>query len=738
MESPNHFELLGVDPTLTNDLDVEEAVNAGVKRCVKLLSRVPPNQHRELQVEVRHRLKIARDTLLDPFARKAYLESLKNTQNAPGKFGTKPSPRQKSSPQSDLVAPQRRSPKTTGEPAKQATAPNKPRQNDLLPPGASPRQTVVESPKRRGAKAPPSKPSQANVPPPIANKSIPVASAIADSDELASIPVAQTLEAEPQEDAPPTPIPASPVPAQSVSPPVSIKNRIRRRRSSLAETLSKVAMIAMLLGGCYLIYANFESLRKLADGALQPTIDENPSDTPPPNPSPSRTNPSDKDVDESIPGNQGNRQPPAPMPSPDSETDTDPESPPSDPDANSPELNPNNPNEVAQTTPPNRPEEATSANSNSNSTDETRPVELPPAQLRHLDRQFHGAWRSLFTRDSKTFATRLLACKTILGDGNPSQPLSLVRRQQSVAKSVKSLEDIAKYYQKFWDRVNKSSNAIVGNRVIEVGEQMLGFVEADDRGVLLRNEGINIRYDFVFLPSGLAVALVESGDIDNTALWNLELATVYAIHRETPFSYSAKINECLSSAEAGGYDVQFVHDFLDAQFEFLGPVDDKKEYQQVIKGTSPSIESFRKSSDYVSVDRLPQSRLNPIANDLWNLATESTEDEILVMHELLEVSIQAGDVLRADDAINQLSRVATCDEAALRCRVYRELGKNIGTDFQSRMLVESGIRVLLSIKSSSKKIKDADRLFLELQQVAKRFRWMDVVRRLDQLNRPNP
>ncbi|MFT7633966.1 MAG: hypothetical protein ACI87E_005025, partial [Mariniblastus sp.] len=77
IKSPHHFQLLDVSLKLKDPTEIQSAVDAGTKRCLLSLSKVPAGKHDELIAKIKQRIAIARKTLSTPQLRAVYVAKLK-------------------------------------------------------------------------------------------------------------------------------------------------------------------------------------------------------------------------------------------------------------------------------------------------------------------------------------------------------------------------------------------------------------------------------------------------------------------------------------------------------------------------------------------------------------------------------------------------------------------------------------------------------------------------------------
>ncbi|MEL7496292.1 MAG: hypothetical protein AAFN77_01690 [Planctomycetota bacterium] len=776
-ESPNHFQLLQVRPTLSEEREIQRAVEMGVQRCLELLARVPPNQHLEIQKRLRSEIETARQTLLDPKQRKQYVEALvEKKQNGKSKSKASADQPKRTQPNSDRPfsltdanpparskPPAKTQPKT-GDPSQrssQTVATGKAKPDEMLPPGANASPPTakrpVQSKKAQSSrtakqdhpvdpmmpqgmskKKAPSKPQPAedtpnkrDTPP---NATIPVATAVAsDSD---SIPTAQPIDnavVATAAAAVESPVFVEADPPAAVAdaidnklddaPKAVIKPVRKKRRGRVLERVSQILIVGMLLGGIYLIYANLEVLQKLAGVEPETPIAQpetplnnqpaNPSTTNPSTTTPEATSPSDNKPKETQPDTTLTE--PTGQPSTDPETKDDP----STPETTTPSSD-------LDDDPPVAPPEP------------MPPVVLNDSQLRHLDRQLLSATRCLYRREKSTAAERLDAAKSLIesaiGDDG-----KLTENQLSILQRIESIEKVAQTLDQFWRRVIQSSQAVVGNRQLDIRGQMLGFVEADENSVTLRNAGTNIRYEYFYLPPALAVELVATGDIDNTVLWSRELASFYAVNSQVEGQFQNKIEQLIRVAEDGNADCQFINDYLEHKFAKTSTKssDEILEPQELLKKVPDWIVELRKKFDYRSSKTIPLQDAAKVAQALWDYPTETVEDELVLLHELLPISIRSGNASLVEDVVLEMHQIASVDSGRLLENAIAKMLTTKMTKFQKRVLYERAIAFFAGSVRVSIESEPSVSLLGKLSKQASLDNLPDVVRRLSQLSSNN-
>ncbi len=709
--NPHHFQLLGVSTKLTDPAEIQQAVEAGVQRNLDLLSQVAPGKHDALLKQIKQRISIARETLLDEQARSAYLTKLTNRvkpQNS-GKAASGPGNQASSKPVKPAVA-----------------------------------QTPVTAAKPIG--------------PPVAAR----------SQALPAIPLAVPLNM-PQSSANPNspqiPVVAKAIPTKSnddsdvaIVSEVKIKSNPRRKRKrSLAGPIFAIVMLIMAGVGAFLIYQNRDALMQL--GGVDPKAPIGPGvvkNDDAKNNAPvvgktdgSKTEGGKTDVDQTEvgsnagpdPADESEPGPPGKSKLPAFDLDSFPELTETDianvmdvgdqnPDNMKPgELNPDklNPDDDSS------PEMVDVSEDPVDDPTDKKEVKLDDAQLAKIRRHLQRARRSMYRHNNPAALDSIRTAKEVVQQVRTSNDQIFVLDQQPVVGLVDESYEIVDLLEGFWRQVSNSSQAIRGGQEIVVGEQIVGFLEANAESVTVRNAGSNITYQYYFCPPGLAVELALQGAIPDIPEWSKQLAAFYAINQFDGVDHADKIEELLKVAEDAEHDCKGIRHFATFEFGNIGKPAAKIELPK--KGElDKAVAEFRAESNYTDVRKLDQGMAGMHAEFILQIDSPNFEQHVAFLEEARQLAIAGGEASKAEDAVLELDIYAKIEPADLLCESFIEIAKGTLTELQARELMERAITFLKSSSGKSAPLKDRKMLATRLAKIAQSNSMLDAMRRLSQLD----
>ena len=97
------------------------------------------------------------------------------------------------------------------------------------------------------------------------------------------------------------------------------------------------------------------------------------------------------------------------------------------------------------------------------------------------------ARRSLLRRDTTTAAKEIQLTDELFAELLGTN-LSIASEQQELPELLLALEETLKLLEGFWVQVANSCCRIPGGQEIKVGQQILGFVEADSQQIILETQ----------------------------------------------------------------------------------------------------------------------------------------------------------------------------------------------------------------------------------------------------------
>lgn len=702
--NPHHFKLLGVSPKLVQQAEIEAAVNAGVKRNLDLLAKVPTGQNDPVLAKLKARIATAQQILLDPKLRAQYKLKLKAQIEASRSSQIISGDAKVAATASDTGQPVA-APADLAPPSKQQTG---------LPPTAHP----------PGVPAPTASP-QVPSPPMAAAPAVPAASVPAtptptppSQAPMQAVPMAVPLSSPPPVATPATAqaIPASDSPQPGVTdfeePAIGqLKIRkIRRRRSKFAGPIFALVMLAAAGGGSFLIYQNFDALVKLGKKTDstntntlktdQPTAQENGSST---------VKPLEKVDIEKQPALNVNEILGA-----------------ADTEENAPAKS-NSPTEAKEMA-----EEKTKEMPDGNSAAENGLLSLDQDQLFAIRRDIERGYRSLYRREFDAAEKCFGSASSVLASVPQSDADQFIPNQQSLADRVLDFQKLKQHIDGFWKQVRLSANSIPGGSEIVVGTQIAGFVESKPDSVILRRMGANIEYNYSFCPPGLAMAIAERGAIEDIPTWNLQKAAFCALDQLGGADHSRIIDGSIAIAEDAGHNCSDILRLTPLDLDGLGRPESKLEPVSESE-LHPAIELFREQREYSEPKNLDQSVALQLAETLFNRKEDNASQRLADLQEARFLAIRAGAASLAEDVIYEMQIFGEIDRAEVTCGTFDRISKQKLESSQARQLMERAIGFLNSELAESANPKRRQRLKDRLVKHAERYEMEDALRRLKQI-----
>ena len=691
-KNPNHFRLLGVNPKLTDSDEIKKAVDDRVRSRLVLLSKIPAGKHDELVQKLKHRIAIARKTLLDPQARASYLEAL--NQRAKTQASANPA----------KVA---KSPSTKPPSVKPSIVASN---SDLNPPAVKPAQ-----PKAPIAPAPaspePSRPIPARAVSPSVNAPIPMAVPLA-TNVSASAPAAIVNDEE----------------EQSLGA-INIDHKIsRKRKKSPAGILFGLGMLAATIFGGYLIYDNFDALKKVTEVAevdpqgaapIEGVVESSGGSS---SAAPKRTATPVRSKTKSFPKIDLNNLPELNIAEVVNHEQTKNRA---FADNGFADKTPSGADKKMMSEPDGATEPVARANP-------VNMVSLDEFQISKCRRHLERARRSLYRREKSVASKSAQAALEILNQVRKGPTDVFVAEQEPVAKLASATKEACGLVEGFWNQVIKSTNQQSGGQEIEASGSIIGLLEADQEKFTVRMAGANVTYEYHFCPPNLAIELAKMGDIGDIPTWNKQLATFYVVNQVDGKRFDAEINALLRESEAAGHDCDGIRHFAEFEFGSIGKPDTKIEMPDQ-RTLEESIAEFRTENEITSINSLDPGMAGKLAELLLQIDSPNFQQHVAYLEEARNLAIRGGNASQVEDAIIELDNFARVDRAELMGDSLIALSKSKLTSGQSRTLMERAIPFLISSSSSPVPPKSREKLASQLKKLAEAHEMVDSKNRLNQL-----
>ena len=360
-------------------------------------------------------------------------------------------------------------------------------------------------------------------------------------------------------------------------------------------------------------------------------------------------------------------------------------------------------------------------------------LSMDNATLARFRRHIQRARRSLFRRDKGVTFDEIFVAEEILNDVGSTLASDYAPEYEPIVKLVASTKEVANLIDGFWQQVISSCGEITGGQEIQVGEQIVGFIEGDAEKLIVRKSGSNITYKYHFCPPGLAVAMAKEGTIKDVPTWEKQLAAFYAVNQLMGSNYLAQVDKHLAVADDAGHDVELIRHYANFDFAKLGRP--KTKIEMPSKNTLKELTAeFREEYGYERVRALKPKDAVTNANLLFRVQSPNFEQHFALLDEARQLAIRGGNAFMVEDAVIEMGIYADIEKPMILCESFSELAKSKKLDQrQYRSLMEVAIPFLRSEEAKSIKPKVFQALFKRLMQIAKEYEMRDSALRLQQL-----
>ncbi|MCH2180184.1 MAG: J domain-containing protein [Mariniblastus sp.] len=311
-------------------------------------------------------------------------------------------------------------------------------------------------------------------------------------------------------------------------------------------------------------------------------------------------------------------------------------------------------------------------------------------------RLLQRADRQLFQRNTELAAQAGRQAQELLGPDAAVQSSESERGRlfQLAAAVVEMSGDL----EGFWEEVKASGKSNDGD--ISIRETFASVVEAADDYIIIRSAGENLRFAYMELPAGLAMALAESTDKEDVPTWNIYKAAFYAANRNVDLKYRDRAFDCLLIAEESGHDMGYLRTYLSTNVASIGRPDtpseglseavQSDEVRAVKKdlGMPSSLESLSKDECLSWVDRLDEQMIGMPADKTQERATLCELNRLL--------AIQAGQVDLALESLQEERVWARVDLVNESVETFNQLIQSDLDRSNSRLCIEAYLRFLRS------------------------------------------
>ena len=285
----------------------------------------------------------------------------------------------------------------------------------------------------------------------------------------------------------------------------------------------------------------------------------------------------------------------------------------------------------------------------------------PSVSYRKLDfnglvqfrRYLENACRAMYRRDSVRAKNEILNAQSLFRrfDANG---IALDPSQLSMKNFADSAATIELLLEQFWKQVIDSSVAIPAGQPIEVAGYTIGFVDGTKEFVILRIDGTNVKFDYEFLPPGIAMALADQGAVDDVPTYRMQKAACYAIHKHVDPNYRQRALAFANQAAADGHDPMPVRQFVDFELANVGV--------PAAQAAPPSVGELRERlSEHITtlgIDDFERMRPDQAGEAIESAMEAALQDEddlrrALSFEVAYKLATKAGDIRVANDVLDE-------------------------------------------------------------------------------------
>ncbi len=691
---PDHFQLLRVPRQGMEESQLRLTINAGYERISAQLARLLPTDQPVLQQQLWQRIETARQVLTDPEQRRQYLSQLEPSARSPQ---SRPTPAKRRKPKSASTNTPKPEANRAAEPTGKRQFLGPPSVEERFPPGAKiPPQPLPPSGEEIGAleevkQSPRIEPEVV----PDKPRSVPTAKLFEDFELTDDpVPFAQPIsntqgQLTATTSAQPLERPVQPQPKVKKESEFD-RNRRAKKKAATIRALLQVGLTGVIVVIGFLLLTNLETLKaKLGfqPNASQPTASalSQPDDSPA-----NQTNPSDQPQPLDQPGANATPEPPEI-----NETGGSTVS----PAADNKQTGENEEQDEVATDDPSLVIEANGSPPGSEPA--VDPLPAPPA-ITPADR---NRWRTaswlirlaqhqLYRRNYDDARQRLEQAKQLLRPDGEHDPLPETPGQ--LQSRITTLQKLTTDLDEFLQQVSDAAIDVPGNLNINANDQVVGLVDADRKSIVLRQFGINHRYDYRHMPPALAVQLVEQTGYPDNAKWYRRKAAFYAIEQSMAGVLDEKkVNELIRYSTDRGEDCAAIASFIEQPNFELATNEQRIIIDPIL--TSDWLHQLRSKLGYSDPAKLKANEADRIVNQLLLMVSDSDRQSVELLFEVYRLAIIARNVSLMEATVLELNQHAVVDapeifRAGLRWMAREELEPQQRDD-----LLETAIGFLIDL-----------------------------------------
>jgi hypothetical protein len=309
--------------------------------------------------------------------------------------------------------------------------------------------------------------------------------------------------------------------------------------------------------------------------------------------------------------------------------------------------------------------------------------------------------RKLFARGHDQRALELLGfAQSTFADVN------VVKEQQALQQEALAAMEIGKQLDGYWNQVKSSAMAMPGGQEMEVGDQIIGFVEGREEDVVMAIGGDRtVIVPYRSLRPGLSLAIANQGAIESIPRWRLQEAAHRAVNAFSSPNNNKKARDLITKSEADGFDGTLLRQFIRSKFDSVGqkiapqPAMDPAKLEGLIKQV--------RGEKYGDPKKVSEDQALGLSKKLLETISEDPEVRIAELHEAFYLSIVARRPFQMLDVVSELKR---------------------WTEINSTRMLKQGLIAMSELDMNKKQLREFGEAFLEYLELPESIEIKEKVR----------
>ena len=304
------------------------------------------------------------------------------------------------------------------------------------------------------------------------------------------------------------------------------------------------------------------------------------------------------------------------------------------------------------------------------------------------------AQHQLYRRNYDDARQRLEQAKQLIQPDGDRDPLP--ERPAQLLSRITTLQRLTTDLHQFFRQVTDAAIDVPGNLNINANDQVVGLVDADRKSIVLRQFGINHRYDYRHMPPALAVQLVEQTGYPDNAKWYRRKAAFFAIEQSTAgFLDEEKVNELIQYSTDRGEDCTAIASFIEQPNFELAENEQRITIDPI--QTSDWLDQLRAELGYSDPAKLEADEADRIVNQMLLKICDSNRQYVELLFEVYRLAIISGNVSLMEATVLELNRHAVVDAPEIFRTGLRWMARADLEPQQQDDLLQTGIGFLIDV-----------------------------------------